>query len=397
MTMSVPRPLGALAVGMLLLAPAVDELCSAAPTVGAPDLRADLVLSVTALFVFGTVLPVIASMTIEPLALWLSDGAKRRRILLVSGAGWAAGFFATAAAPNPWALAAGISLAFVAGGVALGVARAGLVAGTSDIERALARWTLAGAVGDWLGPLCLAGLAWQGGGWRAAMAACGVSVSAWWLLTARVPLSGEGAEEEEEDEGEDNGGSKIREALARPGLAAWLVGVALCTLLDEIFVAGTALYATDVLKLDLVGAGLLSACEMTGNIVSLTFFERWGAPRRAMIPACLLSLVGLLGAIASPSPIGAGIALFVCGLGVGPQYPLALAAAHRALPGRPGRVEALSQLLVVLDLAFPLVFGAVADRLGLAAALVFLGLQPAGLALLALCFPVREPASESGH
>lgn len=381
MTRPPVRPLGAFAVGLLLLAPAVDELCSAGPTVGAPDLRDGLRLSVTALFAFGTVLPVVASMTVEPLALWVSEGANRRRVLLASGAAWALGYFAAAAAPGPWTLAGGLSASFVGGGVALSAARAGLVGGATDVERILARWTLMAAVGDWLGPLGLAALAWAGGGWRAAMAACGASVAGWWILATRVDADDEGAEAP--DEGADGHGG-LRDALRRPALLGWLFGVALCTLLDELFVAGTALWGTEVLGLDLAGAGLLTACEMTGGVVGLALFERLGAPRAALVPACALSLAGLVGLLGAPHAGWAGLALFVCGVGVGPQYPLALAAAHRALPGHPNRVEALGNLLVALDLLFPIAFGVLADRWGIGAALAFLGLQPAGLVLLAV-------------
>ncbi|MCB9696893.1 MAG: MFS transporter [Alphaproteobacteria bacterium] len=369
------RPLSALAASLLLLAAAVDELCSAAPTVGAPDLRADLSMSVTGVYVFGTVLPLLAALVIEPALVWLSDGPRRRAILLGSGASWSLGYVVCALARSPWVLSAGLAVVFVAAGVALAVARSGLVAGSMHVERVLVRWTLAGAVGDLLGPLALAGLGALGGGWRAGMVGCAVAVALWVAGAVAVPL-GSAADGDEEDEGEEG---TPWAALRDRRLLAWLLGVSLCALLDEILVAGVALYGVEGLGTGWAGAGLLVACEMTGAVVGLWAFERLGAPRSGMLPACLLSLVGLWTAVAAPNAPLAGLALFVSGLGTGPQYPLALSAAHRALPGRPGAVEALKNVFTPLDLLFPLAFGALADHAGLGVALVALGLQPAGL------------------
>lgn len=373
--------LGALVAAVLLLAPAVDELCSAGPTVGAPDLRLDLALSVTGLFVFGTVIPVIASMLLEPFVIQLADGPWRRAVLVGSGAAWWAGYLVCAGAPGPWVLAGGLSTTFIAGGVALGVARASLVAGSPDVERALTRWTLSASIGDLAGPLALAGIAWLGGGWRVGMLGCALAVGLWWIGVLRVPV---GHAEDPDDDAER---PSLRDALRDRRLMAWLSAVALCTLLDEIFVAGVALYATDVLHVDLSAAALLVACEMTGGVVGLVLFERLGAPPRALIPACAVSLLGLVGAVLAPGPWTAACALFVCGLGVGPQYPLALAAAHRARPGHPGQVEALQEAFIGVELAFPLVFGLIADQLGLGAALLFLGLQPLGISAIAWTVP----------
>ncbi|MEZ4318420.1 MAG: MFS transporter [Myxococcota bacterium] len=370
-------PLGVFAAFVLLLAPAVDELCSAGPTVGAPDLRSDLDLSVTGLFAFGTLIPVIASIVLEPAVLWLADGPWRRTILLASAAAWSLGYLTCAAAPGPWVLAAGLSATFIAGGIALGVARASLVAASPDVEQALARWTLAASVGDLAGPLALAGIAWLGGGWRAGMVGCGLSVGLWGLAVLRAPVG-------HAEEDEDGEGASLWDALQDRVLLAWLSAVALCTLLDEIFVAGIALYGTEVLGTSLAGAGLLVACEMAGGVLGLAVFERVGAPARALVPACGLALAGLVGFVLAPDPVVAGLCLFVCGMGEGLCYPLTLAAAHRARPGHPGQVEALSEAFLPVELVFPIGFGLLADRFGLGVALLGLGLQPVGIALVAL-------------
>jgi MFS family permease len=374
-----PRPpIGAFALGVLLLAPAVDELCSAAPTVGAPDLRADLTLSVTGLFLFGTVLPVVAAMILEPLALWFSDGPWRRWILLASGAAWSAGFLICAAAPGPWVLTLGLTTTFIAGGLALGVARASLVAESPVVERALTRWTLAASVGDLAGPLVLAGIAWLGGGWRAGMFGCGLAVAAWWLGALRAPVG----HPEPDDDDEER--PSFRSALRDRRLLGWLLAVALCSPMDEIFVAGTALYAVEVLGVDLATAGLLVACDMTGAMVGLMLFERLGSPPRALVPSCALAMAGLIGFVLAPGVVWAALALFVCGMAEGLHYPLALAQAHRARPGHPGQVEALQELFVPLELAWPLAFGMLADQFGLGVAMFALGIQPVGIAIIAL-------------
>ena len=76
------------------------------------------------------------------------------------------------------------------------------------------------------------------------------------------------------------------------------------------------------------------------------------------------------------------------GVAASPQYALLQARAYAAAPGRPGVVNALAQLFVVIDIGAPLALGALADCAGLSAALACLSVQP--LAVLAVLAWVRR-------
>ena len=109
-----------------------------------------------------------------------------------------------------------------------------------------------------------------------------------------------------------------------------------------------------------------------------------------MVASALAALVALGVFATTRSPVLAASALFVIGVAAAPHYPLAQAAAYELVPGRPGLVNALAQLFVVVDLVVPLAVGAVAERFGLGAAILTLALQPVVIVAAALTL-VRRP------
>ena len=131
---------------MLLAAPAVDEVCSAGPTVAAPGIRDELGVGVASLALLALVVPVALSLALEPVALWWADGSRRRPLLVGSAWVWATALAVAGLATGPWMLGAALLVAGPASGVALGVAQIALIARAResghDPERTLARWTL---------------------------------------------------------------------------------------------------------------------------------------------------------------------------------------------------------------------------------------------------------------
>jgi hypothetical protein len=92
--------------------------------------------------------------------------------------------------------------------------------------------------------------------------------------------------------------------------------------------------------------------------------------------------------VAAPSVFWLAPGLFALGASAAPQYALLKARAYAASPGRPGVVNALAQVFVLIDVAGPLAFGVVADAFGVRAALACLAVQP--LAVLLLMLPGRR-------
>jgi hypothetical protein len=120
---------------------------------------------------------------------------------------------------------------------------------------------------------------------------------------------------------------------------------------------------------------------------------RRARPRRAAPPApallgapsaqvsCACSVVLFLGWLASTSILGSTLWLFLLGVVIGWQYPLAQAQAYRAAE-RSGQVVVLGPLVSAFELASPIALGLLADRGGLTLSLVALLAQPVGLLLV---------------
>jgi MFS family permease len=388
-----------------------------------------------------------------------------------------------ALAPGPLWLAAALLLYGPASGAGVSLAQATLVDTHPDErERWLARWTLAGELGDLAAPGLLAAAALAGAGWRGAFLVAGLLVLAYAALLARRPFpasppssagaqraerakidrddppssagaqraerakidrddppssagaqpatpaepaaqrakraeigqggsrakidrddppSSAAAQRGEAERGSDepeaarrsdgsNGEPVLRTALRERRLVLWLGGVALCALLDETLVAFAALHLRDELGAGPGALGLALAASTAGGAVGLAAAERLlrrADPLALLRAACAGCGVAYAAWVFAES-LAASVALFVAvGFFAAPLYPIALAQAYRALPGRAATVNAVGQLFAPLELAVPILLGFVADAAGLRAALLLLLVQP--LALLALAWRRR--------
>ncbi len=322
-----------------------------------------------------------------------SDVWARARLAFASQAALAGSLAFVAWTSNPWGFTLGLAFAGASSGVACGASQALLLAANrGDEDRAMVRWSLASALGDLVTPLVTAAAIAVGRSYRMAMGAvallvalqCGASARS--LLraapTAESPAHAEGPA--------DPLLVALRRALRLPRLWAWLLAAASCTLLDELVIALV------VLRLERDGAttgALATAAAVTfaagsasGGALVERIRERWTA--RALLTAsaslCMLALAAVLayhGAIASC------LSLFALGVACSPHHPLAMARAYRELPDRPGTVQAMGQLFVVVDVVAPVFLGAAADRFGLGVAIGCLSLQPIVIASCALLWP----------
>ncbi len=339
-------------------------------------------------------MPQVVAGFVEPplfvLAARRPPGAARRRLVVIALLAMAGALGAAGLVQGPWAMAAVMCLAWTAGGLGLGLAEATLMeASPGRQELLMARWTLLGVLGDLAGPLALSGLAALGWGWRAAFWLAGGLVAIYALVIAgqRFPeAAGEG-----EEDNEENNEMPLRQALAAAvgnrDLLTWLLGERLCDLLDELFVAFGGLYMGRHLGMSVAERGWALAAMMVGGALGLAITERLlargAAPLRLLRRAGITCALTFLAWLAAPTPLWSGAALFVLGLFTAPQWPITSARAYRALPGQGAMVNAVGGLFTPLSVAWPLLLGAAADRLGLEAALLLLLLQPLGLALLA--------------
>lgn len=379
---------------MLLAVPFLDELGSGLPMVGAPALQHEFFGSVAALGFVVFTLPQLASFVIEPpLLVFVSrfPGGTALRLGLV---GYGLALLLASLANTAWLFALAWTLAFAFSGISCANAQAELVDRHPEQgERTLAEWTLAGALGDLATPLLVAAVAAVGCEFRVAWGIAGLAFILWGLIAGResqrrrsTEASSSASLGQAEDDAE--GGERAlsfrllwRQARENPELVAWLCGATLCSLMDETLVAFCALWMRERFGSDsALSLGVFSL--MLGGIVGLVILHRLLerlSPGWLLLGSCVGAGLALVAWLLAGSPILAALALGVLGACAATHYPLAQAAAYRALPGASRSVAALGQLFGPLDLAIPVVLGLLADRYGLALALLGLLAQPLGL------------------
>jgi MFS family permease len=383
-----------------------EELAAGVGTVSAPDIEGTFgIAHATATSVLFLV-PGIIGLVVEPYLFVLADRHPRALFVRIGTAGMALGALGAALSPGPLALGLSLALLYVAIGVASGLAQAALIdrhsalpfgsaarsgrAGPFDRDpeqraRTIARFTLLALAGDLAAPALLAALSLVGAGWRTGYAIVAAALAAWTLAlaVARFPEA-----EPSPDPDEPGVIATLRAALADRPLLAWLFAMALCDLLDEIFVVLAAIHERDDLAGGPLAQSAVVAAFVIGGALGLAALDRllafrdeqrllrWLAPACAVAYAVWLAAPNAIASIALAAPVGATAA---------PLYPLASARAYARRPDSTATVLAASHLFTPLGLAFPFVLGVIADRAGTPVALAALAIQPLALWLLARC------------
>ena len=349
----------------------IDELSSGIPYGSAAQIERAFGLSYTAVAIVMFVVPGAIAMVVEPFVFLLADRYPRAVFLRAGVTLMAISLGAVALAPNAIVLAISISVFWIAIGSSVSLAQATLVDRNPDARgRTMARWTLLSTAGDFLVPLVIGGVSFAGHGWRIAHVVVGCAIALFavmlWRLEIPTNLGGNA------DEGESPGLlATLREALRDRVLMAWLFGVALCDLLDEILVVFATIHIRDQL----------------GGGIGLVVLERLLAKRseRAMLLACASACaIAFVAWILAPA-LWLSVALMgLVGMFAAPLYPLAAAQAYARRPDASGSVLAAQSLFTPLGLALPFVVGFIADRAGTYVALLVLIAQPLGLVALVM-------------
>lgn len=370
-------------------------MASGLPVAGADALSSTLGLSATLYATLVFALPTVFAAGVEaPLLAW-SDRhrAGRARLIALGLVGQAVAVALIASAPSPWLLAVGVALYAPCSGLSCALAEVVVVErSVAGPERALARWTMAGAFGDLATPATLLACAVMGASFRDAAVVVAVLVLLGALVVLRVHL----VDSEERPEGDaasvDDEGDDVplreaaRRALKNGRLVGWLFATALVsTLLDETLAVFVVLHAGSASG-DGLGEALLVACAL-GEIVGAALLARVVsrfAPTRVLAIAAAATAVAIVGiALVLDGRLALSLASVV-GFAATPLYPLAKAQAFRALPGEGGMVAAIERLFSPLDVVLPLALAALADGVSPAATLVVIALAPCALVVATL-------------
>lgn len=358
-----------------------DELQGGVPVAGAPEVGAEFALGGASLGLALLTAPIALGVLLEAPVLAWSDRHDRRPVIAGALLAMSLTSLAAALATGPVGLALALGLWGTACGIASGAAQAALVTGADDPDRAMTRWGIGASAGDVAGPLLVGAVLAAGGSWRAAVVLAAVPPLLDALAVARGPaLRGDHDDDEP---------TTLREALADRWLLAWLFAAACCTLMDEILVVFGAL------RLEALGQppawrGVAMALESVGALVGLAWSERVlprvGA-RRVLLGASAATAASWLLWLATTGPVTTAAALVLVGAAQAAMWPLCKAAAFARCPDRPGLVGALDTVFLPLDLAAPLLVGALADVAGLEIALLALLAQPLVVGAVALAGP----------
>jgi predicted MFS family arabinose efflux permease len=377
----------------------LDELASGIPFVGSPEIKSEFGLSYAAAAGYSFAAMTVLGILLEPPLFLLADRLPRRWFVCGGLAALGAVCIAAGLAPGYGFLIAALLLYGPLSGCGVALAQATLAdARRDDVERALVRWTFAGALGDLATPALVALAAVFTIGWRGAFIAAGTVLLLYAALLWTRPFPERASAEAAEPE-EPGLVRSLSLALGDRRLAVWALAVTLCGLMDEILVAFTSLYLRDVLGMDLAERSAALSLLLVGALAGLAAGDtllRHFAARRVLLASALLCAGAWLGFLVSSGRPAALSCLVATGITVAIQYPIAKAQAYRARPGGSGAVNAVLTLFGVLELPLPILLGWLGDRFGLGTALAALLAQPLGLAWLAFASRRDEKPVDPG-
>ncbi len=369
---------------LFLLIEFFDELNYGAEGAALPAIRTDLALSYAQIgLLLG--LPSIINTLIEPALMLLGDTRWRKQIMLGGGLVIAASLLAIASAQSFPILLLALILSYPASGAFVSLAQATLMDLNPGREaQSMARWTVAGSIGNLVGPLLLAGGFALGWGWRWAYVALAGLCLVMLLLTwpRRLPAHSHTGVEK---------ASSLRALLAglknagtNPRLLRWMVLLQFSDLLLDVLTGYLALYFTDVGGFSKAQTGLLLSIIMLAgliaNIALVPLLER--VPGRRVVRTSAAAVIPLYAAwLLAPwawAKIGLIILIRLVTLG---WYEVLQGEAYAAAPGRSGTVMALNSVVGVLGGGIAWLVGWVAAQAGLPAAMWLLLLGPVCLVL----------------
>lgn len=355
-------------------------------SVAAPDLERAFVGSHAAFALLAFVGPGIVALVVEPLIFLAADRYPRAWFVRGGLAVLALATIACGLAPGPWTLALATSACWIAIGTASSLAQATLIDAAPDQRaRTMARWTLLSLIGDLCAPAILALLSIAGLGWREAYVIVGAMIAVWTIIAFVTPI----APSAEDDATQETKSllASLKEALADRTLIAWLLGLALCDLLDEILVVFATIHVRTALGGGALAQSAVVATCLASGAIGLFALERLLAKghdeRRLLVGFSAACAASVIAWVFAPEVWASVVLVIPVGATATPLYPLVAARAYAQRPAESGAVLAASHLFTPLGLALPFLVGAIADHAGTNVALLALVAQPLGLIVLA--------------
>ena len=364
-----------------------DEIITGFTIVGLPLLRDQLGLSYTQIGLLF-VIQSLASILLDPVLNLLTERGAKQFWILAGLLVLALSAVLRANTHSFIVLLLAFGILSPASEMGIGISEAALIElNPAQETQAMALWTFLSGIGDFLSPLLVTVFVSMHLGWSVL---CWIAASIWLILaliigTQRLPRSNDASDEESHTSFIILLG-RLHTALRDPVLLRWVALATIPTMVDEVFLGFIALYLRDVMHVSQATIGIIVAIHTFGALLGLFlldhFLLKWSTPRRLLLWLSLLVLVSMVCLLTIHILWIITFALFVIGLGASSWYPIAKGQAYARLPGHASIVLTVTSLFAAVDVAIPGVVSIIADRYGLLAGLVFLGLAPVLMLLL---------------
>jgi FSR family fosmidomycin resistance protein-like MFS transporter len=363
-----------------------DEIVDGVSRVATPLIRDDLNLNYDQIgLLFG--IPTVLATIIEPF-IGIAGDTKRRALLVIGGTGIYA--LAMALTGISWAfipLLIAQCLYFPGAGASMGLTQASLMdADPARRENNMARWALAGSLGNLAGPIVMLVAVWLLGNneslaWRVVYLLLGVMGFGLMLWTYRMRHF----YHIEDAPGQIDLLAGVREALRelrRWVVVRWILLLDVADLLMDIFRAYMALYFIDVVGLDETGASValivFTAVGLMGDIIIIPVLERVRGLVYLRWSAAFAGVIYVIFLLTPSIPLKF-VLLGVLGISNAGWYAILQAQLYAAVPKRSGTVMALNSIAGFASGLLPAIIGFIAGRVGLGAAMWLLLLAPIAL------------------
>jgi FSR family fosmidomycin resistance protein-like MFS transporter len=373
----------------LLATEFLDELVFGVRESSGPLIRADLHLSYTEIGILLSVPGVFASL-VEPVLGILGDVWNRRIIILGGGICFALACMLTASGQGFTLLLLAFMLFYPASGAFVSLSQAALMdAEPLRREQNMARWELAGSLGNVVGPPALGFALLIGYGWRGVhLVLFGLTVllvaAAWrfsFASTAKLPGSSPDPSRISRA-GFWSGLRGALRALRRRDVLCWLILLELADLMMDGLHSYLALYFVDVIGVSEARAGMTlivwTCAGLPGDVLLLPLLERVRGLSYLRVSA-LVMLVLFPAFLLVPGVTLKLVMLGVIGFANAGWYAILKAQLYAAMPGQSGAVMTIANISGLFNSLIPLGIALAAERFGLGAAMWLLLFGPLAL------------------
>ncbi len=374
----------------------LDELVFGLGEAAWPFLRDDLHLSYLQIGVLLS-LPGMIGNLIEPFIYILGDLWKRRVLILAGGILFTLSLALTAISRSYIFLLIAFVLFNPASGAFVSLSQSSLMdRDPRRHELNMARWTFAGSLGVFLGPLLLGGLLWIGFGWRQAfwvLAFFSLVILGYYFWKATDILEKPGNFPSVRDFFENV--RSVVSALRTPSILRWLVMLEFSDLMLDVFYGFLALYIVDVAGFSNSGAILAvtvwAGVGLLGDYLLIPLVERVRGLDYLRL-SVVLELIFFPAFLLVPQFLPKIILVGLLGFFNSGWYAILKANLFSAMPGRSGAAQALDNVSGLFGKLLPLGIGLAGQAFGLGTAIWLLIMGPL---VLLFGLPRRIQTSES--